>query len=105
MSEIAIVQATFPDANAANDIGRRVVEERLATCVNVLGPCRSTFRWQGDVETDDEVIAQFKTLPDRAEALAARIAEFHPYELPVIERWTATVDQAVHDWVHAALTA
>ena len=58
---VVSVYAVFADAEEAERIGRTVVEERLAACVNILGPVRSIYRWQGRVETGDEVAAIFKT--------------------------------------------
>ncbi len=42
-----------------------MVEERLAACVNILAPCRSIYRWEGEVEQADEVPALFKTTLDQ----------------------------------------
>ncbi len=50
---IALVQTTFPDRAAADRAGRGAVEARLAACCNVLGECRSVYRWRGQVETAD----------------------------------------------------
>lgn len=81
----ATVYAVFPDAATAERIGREMVERRLAACVNILGPCRSIYRWQGAIETADEVPALFKTA--RPDALIAALAERHPYDVPAIVRW------------------
>ena len=64
-----------------------LVEERLAACANILGPCRSIYRWQGKVEEADEVAAIFKARADKAEALIARIAELHSYDVPAAVVW------------------
>ena len=58
---IVSVYAVFANAEEAERIGRTVVEERLAACVNMLGPIRSIYRWKGRIETADEVAAIFKT--------------------------------------------
>lgn len=102
MSEIALLHVTFADAAEAERIGRTVVEEGLAACVNLLGPCRSIYRWQGTVETATEERALFKTTLARADQLAMRIAELHSYDLPVIEHWPAATSTAVVDWVAGA---
>jgi len=81
------VYAVFADAEEAERIGRTVVEERLAACVNVLGPIRSIYRWKGAVETADEVAAIFKTTDDGAGALMTRIAGLHSYDLPCVVTW------------------
>ncbi len=77
----------FADADEAERIGRAVVEERLAACINLLGPCRSIYRWQGAIETASEVPAILKTTGAQAEALIARIAELHSYDVPCIAVW------------------
>lgn len=100
---IALVQATFPDLDEARAVGSTLVAERLVACVNILAPCLSVYRWRDGVDTSDEAIAQFKTLPDRAPSVAARIAELHSYDLPAIEWWTAGTDEAGEGWVKDSL--
>lgn len=99
MSDIALVHATFGAADEAETIGRRMVEERLAACVNLLGSCTSIYRWQDKVETATEYRALFKTTPQLARELADRIAALHSYDLPVIEIWPAAAGDAVAGWV------
>lgn len=82
---IATVFAVFADTAEAERIASAVVEEQLAACANILSPCRSIYRWQGKVERAEEVPALFKTI--RAEALIARIAELHSYDVPAAVAW------------------
>ena len=84
---VVSVYAIFADAEEAERIGRAMVEERLAACINILGPVRSIYRWQGVVETADEVAAIFKTSHAQADALITRIAALHSYEVPCIATW------------------
>ena len=81
------VYAVFADAEESERIGRIVVEERLAACVNILGPIRSIYRWNGAVESNEEVAAIFKTTDERAGALITRIAGLHSYDVPCIATW------------------
>ena len=81
------VYAVFANAEEAERIGRAVVEERLAACVNLLAPVRSIYRWQGAVESADEIAAIFKTSDARVDTLIARIASMHSYEVPCIAAW------------------
>ena len=102
MSEIVSVYAVFADAEEAGRIARSVVEERLAACANILGPCRSIYRWQGAVEEADEVAAIFKARAGKAGALTARIAELHSYDVPAIAVWPIdSAWPAYADWVTA----
>lgn len=97
---IVSVYAIFADATEAERIGRTVIEERLAACINILGPCRSIYRWDGNIESAEEVPAILKTEIKSADALIARIAELHSYDIPCITVWA--VDQLFGpygDWV------
>ena len=78
------IYAVFANAEEADRIGRTVIEERLAACINILSPVRSIYRWKGKTETADEVAAILKTHHWRADALIARIAELHSYDTPCI---------------------
>jgi periplasmic divalent cation tolerance protein len=94
------VYAVFPDANEASSIGRSVVEERLAACVNIFDPIRSIYRWKGAVESTREVAAIFKTTEARADALITRIAGLHSYDVPCIVSWPIDRISAPYaDWV------
>jgi periplasmic divalent cation tolerance protein len=94
------VYAVFADAEEAERIGRAMVEQRLAACVNILGPVQSIYRWQGAVETAGEVAAIFKTSDDRADALVARIADMHSYDVPCVVTWPIDKILAAYaDWV------
>jgi periplasmic divalent cation tolerance protein len=87
VSRIVTVYAVFGSADEAASIARILVEERLAACANILGPCRSIYRWQGKVEDAQEVAALFKTTAEAADALIARLAELHSYEVPAAMVW------------------
>ena len=101
---VVSVYAVFANAEEAQRIGRQMVEERLAACVNILGPCRSMYRWQGAVETADEVPALFKTTDVQAETLMTRIAGLHSYDVPCITVWP--IDKLLGDyaaWVEGSV--
>ena len=101
MIGIVSVYAVFADMEEAARIGGSVVEEKLAACVNLLGPCQSIYRWQGKIETGSEAAAIFKARADRADALVARIAALHSYEVPAIAVWPVeTALPAYAAWVN-----
>jgi periplasmic divalent cation tolerance protein len=81
------VYCVFANVEEAERIGRAVVEEGLAACINILGSCQSIYRWQGAIETTDETPAILKTTADASDALIARIAGLHSYEVPCIAVW------------------
>ena len=101
---VVSVYAVFASADEAERIGLQVVEERLAACVNLLGPVRSIYRWQGAVERAEEMAAIFKTTRAQADALIARIAALHSYDVPCVAVWP--IDKLLADyadWVEASV--
>jgi periplasmic divalent cation tolerance protein len=66
----------------AVSLGRTLVEEGLAACVNVLPPMESVYRWQGSVHQDAERQLVIKTRAERLDALQGRLKTLHPYEVP-----------------------
>jgi periplasmic divalent cation tolerance protein len=79
-----LVFTNLPDEASAQALATGLVTERLAACVNVLAPCRSTYRWQGAIESALEIPLLIKTTTERYAALEAAIRARHPYELPEI---------------------
>jgi len=97
---VVSVYAVFASAEEAERIGRTVIEERLAACINILSPVRSIYRWKGRIETADEVAAILKTHHWRSDALIARIAELHSYDIPCVVSWPIDkIVGAYADWV------
>lgn len=70
--------------DAAPELARTLVGERLAACVSLSGTTRSFYRWEGKIHEDDEVTLWIKTSSVRAPALRQRLAELHPYDVPEI---------------------
>ena len=73
--------STFPSPDKAAEVARILVSEQLCACVNLVGPVRSIYRWQGEVCDEAETLAVIKTTRDRFDALKARLVELHPYEV------------------------
>ena len=98
------VYAVFADADEADRIGRAMVEERLAACVNIIGPVRSVYRWKGAVETASEVAVIFKTTDAQADSLITRIAGLQSYDVPCVVTWP--IDKILGpyaDWVEGSV--
>lgn len=105
MSEAAsvlLVLTNVPDANCAQAIARALVEQGLAACVNILAPCHSIYRWQGAVEAAGEIPLLAKTTDANYAAVEAAIRLIHPYEVPEIIAWPASLGLPAYlDWVVA----
>lgn len=83
-SGVLQVQTTVDDRGVATSIARALVDERLAACVQVLGPIESTYRWEGAVEGASEWLLLVKTTDDAWPTLSARLATLHPYREPEV---------------------
>jgi periplasmic divalent cation tolerance protein len=79
-----LVFTDLPDRAAAERLADLLVEKKLAACVNILGPCRSVYRWKSEVQHDEEHPVLIKTTRERYDALEQALREGHPYELPEI---------------------
>jgi periplasmic divalent cation tolerance protein len=94
------VTTTLPDRETAHRLGRRLVEERLAACAQVVGPVSSVYWWQGEVESAGEWYCHLKTTASRVEDLITRIRELHPYETPeIVALPVAEGDEAYLRWI------
>ncbi len=88
---------------SAEEIARDLVEQRLAACVNRLD-CRSTYRWDGAVHDDEEVLLLAKTTEERYPDLLDRVERLHPYDVPCIERFEeSAVAPAFREWRDGAV--
>src|SRR5262249_19464203 len=78
-----IVLVTCGGKREAEKIARRVVESRLAACVNVSSASvRSIYRWKGKIEQAREFLLLIKTSRRRLSALRAEIERLHSYDVP-----------------------
>jgi periplasmic divalent cation tolerance protein len=82
--ETIVVFSTLPDAETARKVGRSLVEEKLAACVNIIPQIESIYRWKGAIESANETLAVIKTTAEKYSLLEARIRELHSYETPEI---------------------
>src|SRR6266478_7981801 len=68
----------------AASIARTLVDERLAACVNIIGPARSIYRWRGAVEDAREYLLLLKTSARLYTKVERRVRELHSYEVPEV---------------------
>ncbi|MBP2680343.1 MAG: divalent-cation tolerance protein CutA [Candidatus Krumholzibacteriota bacterium] len=79
-----LVFMTAANADEARRIAKALVEERLAACVNIVEPCRSVYRWNGEIVEDKEAMLFAKTGRGRFDSIVKRVRELHSYEVPEI---------------------
>jgi periplasmic divalent cation tolerance protein len=77
------VYITAGDEDEAGRIGRTLVEEKLAACVNI-NPMKSIYRWEGKIREEGEVAMFVKTRAELVDKVIERVKELHSYEVPCI---------------------
>lgn len=97
-----LVLTTLPDRTQAETLAASLVEARHAACVTVLPAARSIYRWQGVIESAEEIMLLIKTQDEAYPALEAAIRAAHPYDVPEILAFPAVCGLPAYlAWVHA----
>lgn len=97
---IRLVYVTCKSLPEARSIGKIVVQERLAACINILGPVESIYQWEGKLTEESEIAFLCKTSEIQLEKLIDRIKELHPYACPSILAWTVDKgNEAFLGWI------
>ena len=84
MAEEIVILITASSLNEASTIGRTLVDEHLAACVNVIPAMRSFFFWEGRTQEADEVLLICKSRMPLLDAVIARVRSLHSYTVPEI---------------------
>jgi periplasmic divalent cation tolerance protein len=79
-----LIYSTFPSAEAAETVGRALLEQRLAACVNVIPGMTSIYHWEGRIERASETVMIIKTRMALSAAAIAAAKERHPYTNPAL---------------------
>lgn len=102
--ETVLALATFPGEEAAAELAKRLLEERLVACVNIVPGVRSLYRWEGELQDEPEVLALMKTRRGLADQLVRRVVELHPYQTPAVSVLSPHVVAAEYGaWVMGVL--
>ena len=84
MTDYIVVFITVSSEKEGEKIASALLKEKLAACVNMIGGIKSSFRWKGQISTEDEVLLIAKTRDILFESLKKRVLELHSYEVPEI---------------------
>lgn len=104
MTDKRIILSTAGSRDEASTIAKALVENKLAACVNIVGPATSVYRWKGAVETAEEFLLIIKTTAAHFPAVAAAIKEANSYELPeCLELPVSAGSDAYLAWMGEAL--
>ncbi|MGH3833101.1 MAG: divalent-cation tolerance protein CutA [Pseudonocardiaceae bacterium] len=79
-----VVITTTDSLDGAEVLARGIVDACLAACVQIVGPIRSIYRWEGEVQSAQEWQCWIKTSADRLDALTEHIKKNHTYDMPEV---------------------
>ena len=97
---IAIIEVTTKDREQAVAIGRTLVQERLAACVNVVDGASSIYEWNGQLCEEREAVLLAKTRHELVETVIQRVKQLHTYDCPCIVSWDIAQGSASYvKWV------
>ena len=82
--KLRAILTTTGTEELALSIARALVSERLAACVNIVGPIRSVYRWRDAIEDDREFLLLIKTRATLYMKVERRVRELHSYEVPEV---------------------
>ena len=101
---IRIILSTHDNLMQAQDLAKTLVEERVAACVNVIPGAHSVFRWEGEVQVENELLLVIKTTPEKSPAVQAMLEEHHTYDVPeIVELQGQVMHKPYMDWVRDCL--
>ena len=100
MERAVLVYTTWPSIVEAETAGRKIVERRLAACVNILPGMISHYWWEGKIERAEEAVMMVKTRASLAEPVRAAVKELHSYTTPAIMVLPVeSLDPDYHQWI------
>jgi len=97
MTGIINITTTGDNRDIIEDIGKKLVEMRLAACAQIAGPIKSIYRWKGKMEEAEEWYCILKSTENLYKKAEEAILKLHPYELPEIT--AVRIEDALPEYV------
>ncbi len=95
-----LVYCTVPNADEAKSISRLLIRKKLAACCNVIPGIISIYRWEGEVQEENEVLLLIKTSLKKYDQVEKEIKMIHSYSIPeIIATPVVQASQAYLDWI------
>jgi len=101
MLKVCLIKTSVNSMAEAEKMAASLVKAQRAACVQITGPGRSVYRWQGKLEIEQEYYLTIKTAPSLREATVLHLARSHPYETPEILWSECDAGNAYGQWLHA----
>lgn len=99
-NNLRLVYITTKDKEEAKTIGRKIVEERLAACVNIIDGMEAIYRWEDEIQEANECILIAKTPYHNVKELTERVKEMHSYDCPCVISIQLTEQEGNQEYQH-----
>jgi periplasmic divalent cation tolerance protein len=104
MSDPRVVFITVPNEETAKTLSHGLVNEGLAACVNIIPGIQSVYRWEGQVQSDNELLLICKTDLAAWDALRTWVTSHHPYTVPEIIQFPISEGSLPYlEWIVSSL--
>lgn len=101
-----VILTTTPNIEEAESLAQKIVESKLAACVQILPQIKSVYFWDGKIQTDNEHLLLIKTSDKKFDELEKFIQTNHSYEVPEIVALSAEkVSASYLNWISESLNA
>jgi periplasmic divalent cation tolerance protein len=97
---LRLVYITTNNEEEALKLGRKLVEERLAACINVIPAMKSVYRWEGELVEDNEAILIVKTHYSKMPELTEFVKKAHSYECPCVVSFNLSEDEGNTEYLN-----
>lgn len=77
----SVAYVTVPSEEVAKTIGKGLVREKLAACVNIVPQVTSIYTWENEINEDTELLLIIKTRTSRLTELIQYVRSHHPYKV------------------------
>ena len=102
--DFAIILTTVSAAEEGQSIANTLVEEQLAACVNIIPNISSVYRWEGQIQSESEVLLLIKTTKDLEGEVYREVQAVHSYDTPELITLPITNGSETYlDWLNAAV--
>lgn len=103
MDELVDITITAGDAEWLAGLTRRLVEDKLVACGNIIPTIRSIYAWQDSVEDEAEALVILHTRREQVPAVIERVTQEHPYDTPqILVLPVAGANTGYRDWLVAS---
>ena len=99
-----VVYVTVPTETVGKEIGEKLVNDRLAACVNIVPGLQSIFQWEERVAVDKELLLVIKSRKELFQLLQWTVKDLHPYDTPeIVSLPLQDISEEYRNWLELSL--